>query len=222
MDKEPNAQKDLLGAEDVARYLGVGPVTVYRWCKEGRLRCIKLGKHWRIRREALEAFLKQHERPAKLSEELHSLLSTLPAHIAVVDSSGTIVAVNQAWRDFATSNGAIVSEVVEGTNYFEVCDSARGDQSGYATAFAEGIRSVLSGELEEFEMEYPCHSPAEPRWFVGRALPLTNGGSSQAVVIHENITERKQMKQQLEYLARELELRDIGIREPIQGDEGRA
>ena len=219
VDEEPHAQKDLLGAEDVARYLGVGAVTVYRWCKEGRLRCIKLGKHWRIRREALEDFLEQHERPAKLSEELRSLLSTLPAHIAVVDSSGTIVAVNQAWRDFATSNGAIVSKVVEGTNYFEVCDSATGDQSQYAAAFAEGIRSAFSGELEEFEMEYPCHSPTESRWFVGRVMLFRNGSFPQAVVIHENITERKKMEQQLEHLAHELKPRGTELRDPIQGDK---
>src|SRR5215211_5574005 len=54
MDEFPYKQKDLLSAEDVARYFGVGQITVYRWCKEGRLQCIKLGKHWRIRREALE------------------------------------------------------------------------------------------------------------------------------------------------------------------------
>ena len=209
MDEVPNTQKELLSAEDVAHYLGVGPVTVYRWCKEGRLQGIKLGKHWRIRREALEDFLKQRERPAKLSEELRSFLSTLPAHIAIVDSSGTIVAVNQAWRDFATSNGAIVSKVMEGTNYFKVCDSATGDQSEHAAAFAEGIRSVLSGQREEFEMEYPCHSPTELRWFVGRVMPFTNGSSPRAVVIHENITEREQMERQLEHLAHELELRGM-------------
>jgi excisionase family DNA binding protein len=207
MDEIPNTQKELLSAEEVANYLGVGPVTVYRWCKEGRLQGIKLGKYWRIRREALEEFLKQHERPAKPSGELHSFLNTLPAHIAIVDSSGTIVAVNQAWRDFAASNGAIVSRVMEGTNYFEVCDSATGDQSGHAAAFAEGIRSIFSGQREEFEMEYPCHSPTELRWFVGRVMPFTNGSSPLAVVIHENITEREQMKQQLERLAHELELR---------------
>ena len=207
MDEIPNTQKELLSAEEVANYLGVGPVTVYRWCKEGRLQGIKLGKYWRIRREALEDFLKQHERPAKPSGELHSFLNTLPAHIAVVDSSGTIVAVNQAWRDFAASNGAIVSRVMEGTNYFEVCDSATGDQSEHAAAFAEGIRSVFSGQREEFEMDYPCHSPTELRWFVGRVMPFTNGSSPLAVVIHENITEREQMKQQLERLAHELELR---------------
>ena len=183
------------------------------------MQCIKLGKHWRIRREALEDFLREREWPAAIPGELRALLDTLSSHIAVIDGTGAVVAVNEAWRAFAESNGAVLSKVTEGINYLGVCDSARGDQSEYAAAFAEGIRSVLSGELEEFEMEYPCHSPEMPRWFVGRALPLTNGGSPQAVVIHENITEHKRMKQQLEYLARELELRDIGVREPTRGDE---
>jgi len=115
----------------------------YRWCKEERLPCIKLGKHWRIRTEALKDFLEQRERPTTLSRALHSFLSTLPAHIAIIDSTGTIVPVNEAWRNFATSNGAIVSKVMEGTDYLRVCDSATGDQSEYATAFAEGIRSVF-------------------------------------------------------------------------------
>ena len=219
MSEIPDTQKDLLSAEDVAGYLGVGSVTVYRWCKEGHLRCIKLGKHWRIRREALEDFLEQRERPAKLSGELRSFLSTLPAHIAIVDSSGTIVAVNDAWRIFAKSNGAVVSKATEGTNYFEVCDSATGDQSEYAAAFAEGIRSVFSGEREEFEMEYPCHSPTESRWFVGRVMPFTNSSSPQVVVAHENITERKQMQQQLEHLASELELRGMEPHGPAQEDK---
>jgi len=74
MDETPYEQKDLLSAEDVARYFGVGQMTVYRWCKEGRLRCIKLGKHWRIRREALEDFLRQHEHSTTLVGQLGSFL----------------------------------------------------------------------------------------------------------------------------------------------------
>src|SRR3712207_3426869 len=120
MAETPYKQKDLLSAEDVARYFGVGHMTVYRWCKDGRLPCIKLGKHWRIRREALEDFLKQRERPAKLSEELRSFLSTLPAHIAIVDSSGTIVAVNRAWRDFATSRSEEHTSELQSRQYL-VC-----------------------------------------------------------------------------------------------------
>ena len=48
---------ELLGVAEVAEYLGVGTVTVYRWCREGRLPCLKVGRSWRIRREALEDFL---------------------------------------------------------------------------------------------------------------------------------------------------------------------
>jgi excisionase family DNA binding protein len=55
---EGSTKKGLLSAEDVAEYLGVGQVTVYRWCREGRLPCLKIGKSWRIRRAALEDFLR--------------------------------------------------------------------------------------------------------------------------------------------------------------------
>src|SRR5919112_4516343 len=98
MDNIPHEQKDLLSAEDVARYFGVGQMTVYRWCREGRLRCIKLGKHWRIRREVLEDFLKQHERPATLFGELVPLLNTLPAQVAITAGPGAPFPGNQPRR----------------------------------------------------------------------------------------------------------------------------
>ena len=52
----------LLSAEEVAEYFGVTTTTVYRWCKEERIPCLKIGKHWRVRREELEAFLKEAEK----------------------------------------------------------------------------------------------------------------------------------------------------------------
>ena len=48
------ASHELLSVEEVASYLGVGPITVYRWCRQGRLPALKVGKVWRIRRGALE------------------------------------------------------------------------------------------------------------------------------------------------------------------------
>jgi excisionase family DNA binding protein len=83
MDDIPYKQKDLLSAEDVARYFGVGHMTVYRWCKEGRLQCIKLGKHWRIRREAIEDFLSQHEHSPTLVGLLRSFLR-VPDNVLVI------------------------------------------------------------------------------------------------------------------------------------------
>jgi PAS domain-containing protein len=52
---------------------------------------------------------KRVEQALIASEELsRSTLNGLPAHIAIIDQEGTILAVNQAWKDFARENGAIL------------------------------------------------------------------------------------------------------------------
>jgi hypothetical protein len=118
-------------------------------------------------------------------------LDALPEHSAIVDNSGTIVAVNKAWKRFAMDNGAEMSKVLEGANYLHVCERAKGEQSPYAHSFGEGLRSVLSSREERFAMEYPCHSPTERRWFVGRVGRFTDGDSPMALVAHEKVIRRK-------------------------------
>ena len=131
------------------------------------------------------------------SEERQRTLDSLSAHIAIIDEAGTIVAVNKAWQDFARANGVAGQDYAEGANYLRACDSATGPCSEEAAPFAEGIRSVLSGQREKFELEYPCHSPSERRWFIGRVTPFAAGGPPRAVVAHENITERKLTEKRL-------------------------
>ena len=118
-------------------------------------------------------------------------LDELPEHAAIVERSGTIVAVNEAWKRFAKDNGADPGEVSEGANYLGVCDGATGEQSEDARSFAEGLRAVLSGRKEGFAMEYPCHSPTERRWFVGSVGRLADGDTLLALVTHENVTGRR-------------------------------
>src|SRR5215208_3880077 len=115
-------------------------------------------------------------------------LDEQPEHTAIVDSSGAIVAVNKAWKRFARDNGADLSKVSEGANYLDVCERATGEQSQYAHSFGEGLRSVLCSREERFAMEYPCHSPTQRRWFVGRVERFANGDSPMAVVAHEKVT----------------------------------
>jgi two-component system NtrC family sensor kinase len=191
-------QRDLLSVEEVAEYLGVNPVTVYRWCKDGRLPCLRIGKFWRVRQQALEVFLRQSERPTALDERLRPVLAVLPAHVALVERTGTIIAVNEAWKIFAKANGGNLRKVGEGVNYLEVCDSAMGVQSEGAATFAEGLRSVLSDGREEFTLEYPCHSPSERRWFVGRVRRFAVNGTLLAMVAHESVTDRKLLEERLE------------------------
>ncbi len=122
-----------------------------------------------------------------------SVLNALSAHIAVVDSYGTIIAVNAAWRRFGESNGLRDPDFCVGANYFAVCRSARDPAARQAYA---GIHDVLSGVSRAFEFVYPCHSPDEQRWFVLRATLMTNY-TGFAVIAHEDVTGRLLAEQKL-------------------------
>jgi excisionase family DNA binding protein len=45
----------LLSAEEAAERLGVDRATVWRWCREGRIPCLKIGRLWRVRNGFLGA-----------------------------------------------------------------------------------------------------------------------------------------------------------------------
>ena len=53
---------------EIAKYLGVHPMTVYRMLKSGRLPGFKLGRQWRTKKDVLDAWLlaqmQRHARPA--------------------------------------------------------------------------------------------------------------------------------------------------------------
>jgi len=121
-----------------------------------------------------------------------SILNSLSAHIAVLDSNGTIIAVNEAWRQFGDENGLPQTfNYGLGTSYFDICEKAF-DEACFdeVVKVQRGILAVLAGTHDSFTLEYTCHLPEEHRWFYMRILPLY--GTQKGVVIsHENITERK-------------------------------
>jgi CheY-like chemotaxis protein len=140
-------------------------------------------------------FLKQQAAALKDSEQfLHASMNALSAHIAILDESGQILFVNRAWRDFAITNSVDPMRVCEGVNYLAVCDASEGNDTEIARCFSQGLRSVLSGTNTKFEMEYPCHSPTEQRWFCGRVTAFSVGDTPHVAVAHENLTERKRME----------------------------
>jgi excisionase family DNA binding protein len=59
--QEGRPGRALLSAEEVAGHFGVERTTVWRWCREGRNPCMKIGNHWRVRRGVLEDLLKEAE-----------------------------------------------------------------------------------------------------------------------------------------------------------------
>lgn len=125
-------------------------------------------------------------------EILREIFDSLSEHVAVLDRDGCIVDTNRSWQRFAAENTSADQCRLQGENYIEVCDSSKGLASGEAKQAAAGIRAVLSGEIPEFSLEYPCHAPSEKRWFLMTVTPLVSHGSIDgAVVSHIQITARK-------------------------------
>jgi len=129
-----------------------------------------------------------------------AILDALPAHIALLDPQGNIIAVNENWRRFASGNAILSPDFLVGQNYVAACESATGDCSSESRQVAAGLRDLLEGRQFSFEIEYPCHSPEEQRWFRLMATPLTSGGRDGVVVMHVNVTARKLAESQIRLL----------------------
>ena len=83
------SEKRLLTVDEVARFLRVAPNTVYRWCRDGKLTGIKIGKEWRIAQADLDHFLTARTGTTTLSS-LESLLHrrlTPPEHILLMSNN---------------------------------------------------------------------------------------------------------------------------------------
>jgi diguanylate cyclase (GGDEF)-like protein len=126
-----------------------------------------------------------------------AIIDALTSHICVVDPEGVIVAVNRAWREYAadSSSGRAASTI--GVNYLDVCRNSVGAASEEAKPFADGLSAVLQQRREFFQLEYPCYSPNEPKWFLARVSALrdysnwSHNGNVGAVISHMNVTDRK-------------------------------
>jgi len=132
------------------------------------------------------------------------VLDSLSAHIAILDENGVILETNKAWRDFAVKSGMPENHDDRGSNYLAICEATVGNDAEDARKVAEGIRTVICGEVEEFLYDYPCHSEDAPHWYYMRAIRMAGEGPVRVVASHEEITALKLTEQALKKSQEEL------------------
>ena len=139
------------------------------------------------------------------SDELaRTVLNSLSAHIAILNENGIILETNKAWQTYAAKSGVPETFDHKGVNYLEICDATTGSEAEDAVKVAQGIRSVIKGELEEFLLDYPCHSEEGPHWYYMRTIRMEGPGPIRVVVSHEEITALKLTEEALKKSQEEL------------------
>src|SRR5918992_5685513 len=126
MDEGFAQGKHLLDVDDVAEYLGVEQTTVQRWCREGSMPAMKIGKEWRIRRDALDLFLRRSERPATLVGQLRSFLEVPDNVLAVAQDREMMHRLDAAFFRVGEARGAMPAKYTDGESR-DSLDEARAE-----------------------------------------------------------------------------------------------
>jgi len=137
----------------------------------------------------------------------------LNANAVVLDKRGVIIDSNETWRLYAHLNDGASSSTGIGVSYLGVCDRATGSGADVASAVAAGLRQIIAGDRTRFDLEYPCDSPSESRWFRLQASSAPVSRGTGVVVLHVDITASK---------LRELQLEVLVERDPLTGLPNRA
>ena len=111
-------------------------------------------------------------------------LKALPVNAAILDASGTIVAVNDTWKDFARQNGLRLPNFGVGLNYLQFCES----HGPYPSLSAADLKELLSGQKKLLTLIYPCNSPTKKRWFSLIGLQLSPDRPAGVALLHINLT----------------------------------
>ena len=115
-------------------------------------------------------------------------LDALALPVCVLDERGTLVAVNAAWRSFATTAGPGACAGA-GSSYADACRSALGAASGDSARLTQAFANVVAGRALVEEVEVAL-GHARGRW-LARLVRADDAGSRRVVVTHEDITERR-------------------------------
>lgn len=105
----------------------------------------------------------------------------------LLDQQGCILFANSAWRQFMRNNGGDEARCGVGVNYLKVCEQSSGEDRSSVDNLIAGIRSVLAGRRDWYEVNYPCHSPTEQRWFRMRVEPYADEWGARLLVLHSPV-----------------------------------
>jgi diguanylate cyclase (GGDEF)-like protein/PAS domain S-box-containing protein len=117
-------------------------------------------------------------------------LDAIAARVCVINSAGTVLAVNAAWRHIDDPSCPMLQCMV-GANYLELSRGFLGEDPATVARIQQHIREVMEGRLERYSVEHTCCGGEATHWYACQVTRFPDNMHC-IVVMHEDITERKQ------------------------------
>jgi predicted DNA-binding transcriptional regulator AlpA len=188
----------LWGWKAIARFMGMSVRSVQRWEGKAQLpvRRLKTGNRalpyaskadvsaWLTERTVIRPTASEIDTSQRLPALLQRFLDGLTAPMAVLDVTGTVIFVNEAWRVFGKASGYRESDFGIGASYSEVCSSVTGGDAAAATLVANGLVELLEGKRRDVQVKYRWSGPTEKREFLLCATRFDGLTSPVLVLAH--------------------------------------
>lgn len=139
---------------------------------------------------------KQAEEALWDSEQFLSIsLDAMASNIAILDTHGQIKVSNQAWRAYC-GDGVTAGGV--GGHYLEAFVARPAEELRCFDMASSKVAEVLSGKQASlhYEFQCQCESPDRLRWMVIHLTTFESNGLGYAVLVYEDITDRRNLENQ--------------------------
>lgn len=114
------------------------------------------------------------------------VLNALNAHVAILDEKGNVKAFNKQWKDFSDGIEQAWVRPLMGDNYLQALQQPLTEGNDFALRMLIGLKAVLSGEKQNFEINYPIKFGTGQYWFKASVTRLEN--NKGVLLVHEDVS----------------------------------
>ncbi len=115
-----------------------------------------------------------------------SILDSVAANVAILNDKGEIIAVNDAWMQFAEFHELPMEDYGLGLNYISICEALDAPDAPPAR---QGLRNLLAGsEPGPIRYEYQVNLANGPIWVRMTATRVSRDDRTLVILTHEDIT----------------------------------
>jgi two-component system sensor kinase FixL len=145
---------------------------------------------------------RQAEEALRDSEQfLSTSLDAMAPNIVILDKNATIKAANKAWRELTH---AAVEDGGVGLHYVLALKARPASEQAALADIETYVDQILAGSQDSFHLEFPCEVDGDACWMEVNLTTFVSNAQRFAVLVYEDITERRMLEDRDRRLRSEL------------------